>query len=426
MPTGTHQPRHFTVVGAGIVGVCCACALLRDGHRVTLIDRDEPGRGCSYGNGGIIQVGASVPVATPGVLRQVPRMLLDPNGPLVIRWPCLPRLAPYLLRYIAAARPDRVERISVAIAALLDVALDAFREMLGAAGALDAIAHTGELYVYQTELAYRAARAAHDMRRRRGVRVEELSADEVRRLVPAIAPSVRRGVFLPDCMTAADPFHLTTRLVEAFRRDGGVVLRETLRDIELASDRRMTLLTDAGRHDVDRVVLATGAWSRRWAAKLGARIPMDTERGYHVMLSDPGIDLRIPVLSGDHRFGVTPMAEGIRVAGTAELAGLDAQPNYRRAEMLVPMAEALLPGLRTDTHDNWMGHRPSTPDSLPVIGRSPRVPEAFFAFGHGHLGLTLGPITGKLVADLAAGRPSTVDMAPYAAERFRSGVRSLP
>ena len=424
MSEGTHRRRHFTVVGAGIVGVCCAFALRRDGHRVTLIDRDEPGRGCSYGNGGIVQIGASVPVATPGVLRQVPRMLLDPNGPLVIRWPYLPRLTPYLLRFIAAARPDRVERISVAIAALLDGAIEAFREILGAAGALDTIAHTGELYVYQSEAAYRAARGGHDMRRRRGVRVEELSADEVRQLVPALTPSVRRGVLLPDCMTVANPFHLTTRLVEAFRRDGGAVLRETLRDIETGSDRRVTLLTDAGRHEVDRLVLATGAWSKRWAAKLGARIPMDTERGYHLILSDPGIDLRIPVLSGDHRFGVTPMADGIRVAGTAELAGLEAPPNYRRAEMLIPLAKALLPDLRTpdprDVSPNlWMGHRPSTPDSLPVIGSAPRIPNAFLAFGHGHLGLTLGPLTGKLVADLAAGRPPPVDMEPYAAARFR-------
>ena len=410
--------RHFTVVGAGTVGVCCAFALLRDGHRVTLIDRDEPGRGCSYGNGGIIQIGASGPVATPGVLRQVPRMLLDPKGPLVIRWSHLLRLAPYLVRFIAAARPDRVERISIAIAALLDGAIDAFRDLLGAAGALDAITDTGEVYVYQSEAAYRGARAAHDMRRRRGVWVEDLTAGEVRQLVPAIAPSVRRGVFLPDCMTAANPFHLTTRLVDAFRRDGGVVLRETLQDIEIASDRRLALLTDAGRHEVDRLVLATGAWSKRWAEKLGARIPMDSERGYHVMLSDPGVDLRVPVLSGDRRFGITPMVDGIRLAGTAELAGLDAPPNYRRAEMMIPLAKALLPDLRVEPRDNWMGHRPSTPDSLPVIGRALRIPKAFFAFGHGHLGLTLGPITGRLIADLAIGRPPAVDTTPYAAERF--------
>ena len=416
---GEHGRRHFTVVGAGTVGVCCAFALLRDGHRVTLIDRDEPGRGCSYGNGGIIQVGASVPVATPGVLRQVPGMLLDPNGPLVIRWSHLPRLTPYLARFIAAARPDRVERISIAIAALLDRAVDAFRGLLGAAGALDAIARTGELYVYQSQAAYRAARTAHDMRRRRGVRVEELSAEEVRQLVPAIGPSVRCGVFLPECMTTTNPFHLTARLVDAFRRDGGVVLRETLQDIEIASGRRLTLQTDAGRHEVDGLVLATGAWSRRWAAKLGARIPLDSERGYHVMLSDPGVELRVPVLSGDHRFGITPMADGIRLAGTAELASLDARPNYRRAEMMIPLARALLPGLRVESREHWMGHRPSTPDSLPVIGPAPRIPEAFLAFGHGHLGLTLGPITGELIADLAAGRPSAVDMAAYAAERFR-------
>ena len=419
MVAGGNGRRHFTVVGAGTVGVCCAFALLRDGHRVTLIDRDEPGRGCSFGNGGIIQIGASVPVATPGVLRQVPRMLLDPNGPLAIRWSHLPRLVPYLVRFIAAARPERVERISIAIAALLDGAIDAFRDLLDAAGALDAIARTGELYVYQSEAAYQAARAAHDMRRRRGVRVEELSANEVPQLVPALAPSVRRGVFLPDCLTATNPFHLTTRLVDAFLRDGGVVLRETLQDIEIASDRRLALLTDAGRHEVDRLVLATGAWSKRWAAKLGARIPMDSERGYQVMLSDPGVDLRVPVLSGDHRFGITPMTDGIRLAGTAELAGLDAPPNYRRAEMMIPLAKSLLPDLRVEPRENWMGHRPSTADSLPVIGRAPGFPEAFFAFGHGHLGLTLGPITGRLVADLAAGRSALVDMAPYAAERFR-------
>ena len=423
MGASGHGRRHFTVVGAGIVGVCCAWALLRDGHRVTLIDRDEPGRGCSYGNGGIIQIGACVPVATPGVLRQVPRMLLDPNGPLVVRWRCLLRLAPYLLRFIVAARPDRVERISVAIAALLDVAIDAFRETLGAAGAFDAIASTGELYVYQSEAAYGAACAAHDVRRRRGVRVEELSADEVRRIVPAISRSVRRGVLLPDCMTVADPFRLTTRLADAFRRNGGIVLRERLRDIEIASNRRATLLTDAGRHEVDGLVLATGAWSRRWASKLGATIPMDTERGYHVMLREPGIEIRVPVLSGDYRFGITPMTDGIRLAGTAELASLEAPPNYRRAEMLIPLARALLPdlrfpGSRLDSRDLWMGHRPSTPDSLPVIGPAPRIPNAFFAFGHGHLGLTLGPMTGRLVADLAAGRPPPLDMAPYAAERF--------
>ena len=413
--------RHFTVVGAGTVGVCCAYALLRDGHRVTLIDRDEPGRRCSFGNGGIIQVGASVPVATPGVLRQVPGMLLDPDGPLVIRWSHLPRLVPYLVRFIAAARPERVERISIAIAALLDGAIDAFRDLLGAAGALDAIADTGELHVYQSEAAYRGARAAHDMRRRRGVWVEDLSADEVRQLVHSITHSVRRGVFLPDCLTATNPFHLTTRLVDAFLRDGGVVLRETLQDIEIASDRRLALLTDAGRHEVDRLVLATGAWSKRWAAKLGARIPMDSERGYHVMLSDPGVDLPVPVLSGDHRFGITPMVDGIRLAGTAELASLDAPPDYRRAEMMIPLAKALLPDLQVESRGNWMGHRPSTADSLPVIGRAPRFPEVFFAFGHGHLGLTLGPITAKLITELAAGRPPPVDTAPYGAERFRSG-----
>ena len=413
-----NPPRDVVVLGAGIVGLCSALCLQRDGHRVTLIDRLGPGEGTSYGNAGLIQVDAVLPIATPGILWQVPGMLTDPEGPLVIRWRYLLRLAPWLLRFVAASSPRRVEAISAALAALLERAHASYRPLLASADAEDLFSPTGELFVYRDVSAYEAAKPGHDHRRRFGVTLEELGPSEMRQLEPALSPDVARGVFSPDCMRVANPLTLSQRLAAAFTQGGGTVLCETVTDIECGPDGPIAVVTDKNRHDVDRLVLAMGAFSKQWAAKLGARIPLDTERGYHLMLPRPGVDLRIPILVGDHRFGIVPMTHGIRLAGTAELASLDAPPNYRRSRILGPMAQKFVPDLRLDDAEEWIGFRPSIPDSLPVIGAVPGSDRAFLAFGHGHLGLTLGAVTGRLVADLVAGRDSEIDRTPYRADRF--------
>ena len=412
------QSGRIAVLGAGIVGLCTALYLRRDGHDVVVIDRDAPGRGASFGNAGLLQVEGCVPLATPGVLRRAPGMLLDREGPLVVRWGYLPRIAPWLLRFAAAARPQTVERISASLAALLDRALAAYAPLVDAAGAHDLLRPSGVLFAYRTDAAYRAAQRDHALRRRRGVRLEELGRDEIRQFEPALTPEVKRAVFAPDCMTVDDPLALTSRFADSFLRGGGVLLREEVTDIETGVDGVRRVVTGAGGHDVDRLVVAAGAFSRPWAAKLGAPAPLDTERGYHLMLPEPKVALRRPVLVGDHRFAIVPMGGGIRLAGTAELAGLAAPPDFRRAEMLLPMARRLLPGLDGAGRTRWMGFRPSMPDSLPVIGRSPRFANACLAFGHGHLGLTLGAVTGRLIADLTAGRDPGIDMTPYRPDRF--------
>jgi D-amino-acid dehydrogenase len=417
------QPRHFTVLGAGTVGVCCALYLQRDGHRVTLIDRATPGSGCSFGNAGIIQVGACVPIATPGILRQVPKMLLDPEGPLVIRWQYLPRLAPYLLRFIAAARPARVEAIAKTLASVLAHAIPAYRTLIDAAGAQGLIRDSGEMYLYQTDAAYEAARPAHELRRRHGVRIETVPIEELRQLEPALAPGFKHALWFPDCIRTTNPHLLTRALAQRFVQDGGELSLETVRDITVNPDGLIALKTDIGTRPVDRLVLATGAYSKRWAATLGSFVPLDTERGYHLMLPDPGVELSRPVILGDHRVGVSSMTGGVRIAGTAELAKLDAEPNFRRAHRLLAIVKRALPDLNIGDPRPWMGHRPSTPDSLPVICQAPRTPRAFFAFGHGHLGLTMGAVTGRLIADLAADRPPPIDLAPLHVNRFR---RLLP
>lgn len=420
MTSGSADGRHVTIIGAGIVGISCALWLRRDGHKVTVIDRAPPGEGTSFGNAGLIQTGACVPIATPGVLRQVPKMLLDPKGPLVVQWRYLPQISPWLMRFIAAARPDRVEAISIALAALLDRAKDGYAPLIRDAAADDLVRPLGELYVYKRPGSYAAHAPFHALRRRRGVNVVDLPPEELRQVEPALAPDFHRGVLLPDSMATANPFRFTRRLAESFAAAGGIILQETVTDIEMAGGRPARVVTDRGAHAVDRLVLASGAWSKPWARKLGVRVPLDTERGYHMMLPDPGVSLRVAVLSGDHRFAITPMVDGVRLAGTAELAGLVRPPNYARAEMLVPMAQELLPGLNAAGGVRWMGYRPSMPDSLPVIGRAPGAADTFFAFGHGHLGLTLGGVTGRLIADLAAGRDSGVDLTPYRPERFRA------
>ena len=336
--------RHVTVLGSGIVGLCSALYLQRDGHRVTLIDRLPPGEGTSFGNAGMIQVDAVVPIATPGILRKVPAMLADPEGPLVIRWRYLPRLAPWLLRFVAASRPGRVEAISAALAALLERAHESYRPLLTQAAADDLFSPTGELFVYRNLSAWEAARRDHDHRRRFGVNLEYLGPSEMRQLEPALSPDVQHGVFSPDCMRVANPLTLSQRLADAIARDGGTILQETVTDIENGPDGPAAVVTDAGRHEVDRLVIAMGAHSRRWTAKLGCRLPLDTERGYHLMLPKPDVGLRTPLLVGDHRFGIVPMEHGIRLAGTAELASLDAPPNYRRAHMMGRMAQKIVPG----------------------------------------------------------------------------------
>lgn len=418
--------KQVTIVGAGIVGICCGLSLQREGHQVTLIDPLHPGSGCSYGNGGLLQSSACVPIATPGILQAVPRMLLDPDQPLVINWRHLPRLAPYLLRFLAAARPARVEEISKALTSLLAIALPSYRPLIFEAGAGDLVRPSGELHIYQTASAFRSGIGAHDLRRRRGVRIEVLDDSAARQLEPSLAPSVYRAVLLPEPEQTLDPYDFAAHLAAHFVQLGGIVRQEKVLEIVLGQKGPVAIVTDTDQHEVDQLVIAAGAYSGRFARRLGSPVPLDSERGYHLMLPQPGITLRVPLLSGDYRFGLIQMSRGIRLVGTAELSRLDAPPDYRRAERLLLLARRIVPDLDGTDAKPWMGHRPSTPDSLPVICRSPRYSNAYFAFGHGHLGLTLAAASGRIIADLIGGREPPLAMEAFHVSRFRIfGGRSL-
>ncbi|HJO97504.1 MAG TPA: FAD-binding oxidoreductase [Rhodospirillales bacterium] len=409
-------PARVLVVGAGIVGTCCAVYLQREGFRVTLIDRDGPGEGCSSSNAGNFSVGSVFPQSMPGIWRKVPGMLMDPLLPLSIRWRHLPAALPWFTRFTMNSRRRRVEEIGLALKALYGHVLDAYDALLKSAGAQDLIVCRGRLTTYESELSLQKDAYALELRRRHGIDVQILSGDEARKMEPALTPLVKRAAFLPAYAHTVNPLRLTQVLAEQFVRDGGTVLRETVRGFEAKDPGPPRVLTDTGGHDAEQVVIAAGAYSGRMAAQLGSRVLLEAERGYHLSMSDPGVTFTRTIMSSDRFITITQMEPGLRVSGISEFSGLDAPPRYRLADVVLKHARDLIPDLNPAGASRWMGNRPSTPDSLPIISRSPHNPNVLFAFGH--FGLTLGAISGKLIAEMATGRPTTIDTTPYRVDRF--------
>lgn len=419
-------PGHALVVGAGIVGTCCALYLQRTGMAVTLIDRDPPGEGCSSGNAGNLGNGSCVPASLPGTVSKVPAMLLDPMHPLSIRWRHLPAALPWFIRFARAGRPERVEAIADALHSLQSRLFDAYEPLVAEAAAADLIRRDGKLFVYESRAAFDGDSLGVELRRRRGIELEDLSGDDVRRMEPCFGPNVAFGRFQKGTGHTVDPLRLVRALADSFAANGGTVLRERVAGFDRAGGAVRGVVTDAGIRRAPIMVLAAGAWSGRLAAQLGYRVPLESEGGYHVMLPEPAVNLGISVLACERKVIFTPMADGLRITGIAEFAGLDAAADYRRADILVHHGRQLLPGLNVEGGIRWRGHRPSTPDSLPVIGPAPRHPNLIFAFGHGRLGLGLGAITGRLVAQMATGQPTDVDPTPFRYERFRKNRTARP
>jgi D-amino-acid dehydrogenase len=412
------MPRKITIIGAGIVGVATASYLRRDGHDVTLVDKRPPGEYCSFGNAGILSPGSCVPLATPGIQWKVPGYLADPMGPLLIRWSYLHKAAPWLLRFVAASRPKRVEEIANALRPLLKQTFDAYEPLVRHAGVQDLIRQTGYLVAYEKRTSYIGDAIAWKLRRDRGVIVNELDQAALKALVPQLSGTYELGLHLPEQGFVANPERLTKALATQFQRDGGVLLQRDVRAVEVGADGPRALLTDAGPVPIDTLVICAGSHSNEFTAKLGDPVPLEAERGYHVTYSDPRCTLSMPVFMPEHKFFITPMEMGLRIAGQTEFAGIDAEPNYARADILDRHMRRVFPDISPADATKWMGRRPSMPDSLPVIGRATKFENVYYAFGHGHVGLCSGAPTGRLVAELIGGRKPNIDLTPYRPGRF--------
>ena len=413
------QPR-ILVIGAGIVGLALAWRLRREGAAVVVVDPAPPGEGgASFGNAGAISSSSVVPLAMPGLLKQVPRMLLDPAAPLHVPAGYWLRAAPWLLRFVAAARRPVVARAAAALDALQRLATEQHLDLAQEIGAPELIRPNGNLYLYRDRKQLAKDEAAWDLRRAYGARVEILDRAGIEALEPEVGPAYRVGVFLPDHAWCASPHRYARAVAAAFLAAGGEIRRDRITALTTSGGRVIGAQGEAQQHEAEEVVVAAGAWSARLLAPLGYRIPLETQRGYHVNLPDAGISISRPVVPADRKVFITPMEGALRVAGTVEFGGLDRAPNEARAHLLHDDLAAVFPqARRAGAEGFWMGHRPCLPDSVPVIGPARRLRGLWFAFGHGHLGLTGSAPTARLLAPAILGRPGNQDFAPFAAERF--------
>ncbi len=424
---------HVVVIGAGIAGAATAVELLRDGHRVTILEPGEPGgeQAASYGNGAWLGTASVVPVSMPGIARKVPGFLRDPLGPLAIRWSYLPRLAPWLIRFVRAGSTiAKVERTARALRPLIADAPERHKRLAEEAGVGELIERRGLLYVYPSRADWEAEAFGWRLRADNGVRWLQLTEDELRQREPELDRRYTFAVLVEGGGHCTDPGAYVAALVQHARASGAVLRRERAIGFRVERRRLLAVRTEHGDIGCDKAVISAGARSKPLARDAGDRVSLETERGYHVSITDPGTGPRHPIMPSDTHTATTWTRNGLRVAGQVELAGLDAAPDWRRAETLRDYAFRAWPALPRDLPAErvkyWMGHRPSTPDGLPCIGLASGSPDIVHAYGHGHVGLAAGALTGRLAADLVGGKPPVIDPAPYAPQRFRWPLRRMP
>lgn len=405
----------IAVIGAGVVGLTTALALVDAGREMVLVDPGQPGMGASYGNAGTIAGYATSPVGTPDVLRALPSLMFSRTSPLAIRHRALPSLMPWLLRFLVQSLPRAAARNSHAIAALLAGAAEGWDDLALRVQGAGILQRRGCLYLYETPEALAGARAEMDRRRALGVEVELLDPDRLAEMEPGLPQGLGGAAYFSGATFLDDPGRMMGLIADQ------VLARA--RHLQLRAERLTrgpdgVVIEGPGLHlHARRVVIAAGAHSRKLAAQAGDRVPLDTERGYHVEWDMAAPLLSRPACPTSRGFYFCPMAGRLRVAGTVELGGLGLPPSAHRVRKLVEGARAFFPDL-PEPDRNWMGFRPSLPDSLPVIGPSQGGDEVVLAFGHGHLGVTMAPMTARIVAALLTDQPPPLDISPYRPGRF--------
>ena len=411
------------VAGAGLVGTAIARELSARGEKVLLIDRQEPGRGTSYGNMASIAVNGFDAVSRPSTWKKLPFWMMDPQAPVTADPRHAVTMIPWFLRFLAAGRPKRIREIENAGARFATRSLADIRRLLGEIGAPELLSEATCLQLYETEMAFRDGRDNLDLMARHGLDYEVLEGDAIRAHEPLLNPAIAKAVLLPQNHFITDPLGYVARMVEDMRRRGGEFLDGDMARVE-RDNRGVTaiVLKDGRRIETDRLVVAAGMETAVFARAMGEPIPLETERGYHTQIMPPGgADLRYSLIWPERAFMVTPTAGGIRVGGSVEMAGLTRAPNWRRARILVEHARFAVPALKVENITEWMGHRPALPDTIPILSASSTTKGLFYATGHGHLGLTYSATTGIVMADLVMGRTPPVGLEPFRIDRF-SGI----
>ncbi|MCO7515448.1 FAD-dependent oxidoreductase [Pseudomonas guariconensis] len=407
------------VIGGGIVGVCCALYLQREGYRVTLVDPAAPGDSTAKWSCGQMAVSEVIPLSKPGILKKIPTWLLDQKGPLALRPSALPGILPWFLRFVACARHSKIVEIAEAMATLTGNVYGDYAPLLDACADKTLLGDRPIIEVFDSSAGVIHERPHLELRKSLGFSSEELDAAAIADLEPALAGKFRHGLLFPDWRAVSDTEGFIAALTQSFIDQGGVRVRDQAKRIDSVADRATGVTLASGdRLPAEHVVVAAGTGSRQFFSQLGVDIPLAGIAGYQVVLPEPGVEIRHSVIYADGGFCFSPMTRGLQIGGTIEFAGANAEPNFKRAEIILEKAKRILPQLQDSHFEYGVGYRPFLPDTKPVIDRSPRLGNVLMAFGHGQLGLTLGATSGRLIADMAAGRTPAQDLTPFSAKRF--------
>jgi len=406
------------VVGAGIIGVSTALNLQRMGIQTTLVDPLPPGEGTSFGPAGILSPSSVVPVPVPGIMLKMPKMYLDPNGPLSLDFLHVARNAGWFLKYMLSGRAREVERIASDLYQLTSGCLEEHQSLAQGTDAINWIKRQDLLHLFENRKEYSKAPFGWDLRKRLGISFSEVSEGELRELEPDVSSGFKFALRLSGHGYALDPSRLVKGLAVGFQDAGGQIIQAEVRDIETDVDGARRLRTHVGTIPFEKLVIAAGAWSAELVARLGVKIPLIAERGYHVQYDDTGIAHNHALQVPSGKFIATPMAQGLRLAGLVEFVPARSPLDHGLTDRLKYHARSLFPKASLGEPKVWLGHRPATPDSLPVIGKVPGHPNVFLAFGHQHIGLMTGPRTGKWVAQMVSGTPPNCDVSSFDPARF--------
>lgn len=409
----------IAVVGAGIVGICTATYLAESGQRVVLFDRSGVCEETSSGNAAALAFSDVLPLVQKGMMRNLPKWLRDPLGPLSIPPAYLPKIAPWLWRFWRASSDAHFEASLSAQTSLMSVAEREWLALIDRSGTGGMLNEHGSLDLYESQAEFEGELPGWEAKARYGIDFRHMDMEEVEKIQPGLAKSFVRATFVPGWMNVSDP-KIFSKAIYAYAERTGLIRFEKgiVSDIIPGVEGASVRLQDGASEDFKSVVLCAGAWSRKLAARLGDRIPLETERGYNTTLPPGAFDVRCQLIFPAHGFVITPLSTGLRIGGAVELGGLERAPNYARSRAMVEKAKRFLPGLKAENGREWMGYRPSLPDSLPVIGKSTASASVFYAFGHGHLGLTQAAGTGALVRDLVLGRRPPIPLDPFSPQRF--------
>jgi len=407
------------VIGGGIVGVCCALYLQRSGYATILVDPAEPGDSTAKWSCGQMAVSEVIPLSKPGIFKKVPGWLMDRTGPLALRLNALPGILPWFLRFVACARPSRIHQIASELASLTHHVYADYAPLLETCPDKALLGQRPIIEVFDTTAGLSHERAHFALRAALGFKIEELGADDIAEIEPSLAGKFRQGLLFPDWRAVSDTEGFIAALTQSFIDQGGRRIRARAKQIDEENGRAIgATLDDGQRLAAKQVVVAAGTGSKNLLRPLGIHVPLAGIAGYQAVLADPGVEFRHSVIYADGGFCFTPMTRGLQIGGTIEFAADGAQPDFRRAEIILEKARRIIPELRTGQLEFGVGYRPFLPDTKPVIDRSERLPNVLMAFGHGQLGLTLGATTGRLIAQLASGETPTQDLTPFRANRF--------